>query len=128
EESTGRVREPFEDHVGELAGEREPALVERRLVQGEQAVGEIGAVLEQHFAARSAVFPRPTEPPVRATKTGEDRLRGGDGGHLMALGRGRGQEPRGVGQRGNRESIPCGECLVVAGWLRTCRPSLEQPR
>ena len=72
EEAAGRIGEVVEDRVGQPAGGDEPALVERRLVEREQAVGEVGVVLEDALAGRPAVLPRPTEAAVGPAEAGED--------------------------------------------------------
>src|SRR6185503_9204613 len=50
EEAAGRVREVVEDRVGQLPCGDEPAVVERRLVEREQALGEVRVVLENAIA------------------------------------------------------------------------------
>ena len=65
EEAAGRIGEAVEDAVHQGARGREPALVEGRLVQRQQAVGEIGVVLEDAVADRPAVLPRAAERAVR---------------------------------------------------------------
>ena len=67
EEAAGRVGEAREDPVHQRPGGREPALVERRLVEREQAVGEVRVVLEDARADRPAVLPRPPSEPSGAS-------------------------------------------------------------
>ena len=126
EEAAGRIGEMVEDRVGEVAGGDEPALVERRLVQREQPVGEVGVVLEDALAAGPAVLPRPTEPAV-----GADAARRGSGRpprsprrHVARLV----ERPTGLGERRDRQPVPGGQRLVVAGRLGTRLTAGEQPR
>ena len=67
EEAAGRVGEPLEDPVREARARREPALVERRLVQRQQALGEVGVVLEHALPDRTAVLPRSAQRAVAAS-------------------------------------------------------------
>ena len=68
----------------------EPALVEGRLVQGEQALGQVGVVLEHAVGRGPAVLPRPPEPAVRPPEA----------------------TWHGVGRRGRRLAVPGGN----VGW------------
>ena len=57
EEPAVRIGEALEDRVHQRARRREPALVEGRLVQGQEPVGQAGVVLEDALAGRPAVLP-----------------------------------------------------------------------
>ena len=133
EEAAGRVGEPREDRVRQLPGGDEPALVERRLVQREQAVGEKGVVLEDA---------RPPTPgrPSRSGRAGRRAAGGARGAARRRPSRaaiaarslavrpraGRLERAIGVGKRRDREPVPARERLVVAGRLRRVARRLEQ--
>ncbi len=88
EEPAGRIGEPRQDPIHQRARRREPALVERRLVQREQAVGEVA----RSPPARPARSPgRPstiaTSAPSGAEQPADDRLGRLHGRGPIALGR-----------------------------------------
>ena len=114
EEATGRIRESLQDPLGEAHGRREPAFVERRLVQREQAIGEVRVVLEDAVAARPAVLPRPTERAVGAQQPADDRL--GRAGRRRDVVRPR-ECPTRLREGRDGQPVPGRERLVVAGGL-----------
>ena len=125
EEPAGRIGEPIQDPVGQPPGEDEPALVEGRLVQGQQPVGEMAVVLEHALPDRPAVLPRPPERAVLGEQAGGDRLRGAHGGLGVAR---LVEESAGLGQRRDGQPVPGGQGLVVARGLGPGRAAGEQPR
>jgi len=74
EEAAGGVGEVDQDRLAELASGDEPALVERRLVEREQALPEIGVVLEDALADSPGVLPRAPKPAIGRSETCEDRF------------------------------------------------------
>ena len=130
EEAAGRIGEARQDAIHQGAGGLEPALVEGRLVQRQQAVGEIRVVLEHAGADRPAVLPRAAERPIRPEQAIHDRGRRASG---RARVRRRGvwidgrQGGRGVGQGGDGQAVPGRQRLAVTGRLRPRRAPLEEP-
>ena len=144
EEAAGRVGEALEDGVSQAAGEREPAGVEGRFVQGEEAFGEVGVVLEHAGPDRSTVLPGSLEVEraeggcrgrgrarcrCRGRRTSgqepaDDRAGGAFGGGRVV---GSVEEAAGLGERGDRQAVPGGQGLVIAGGLGPRSPTLQQP-
>ena len=85
EEATRRVGEPFQDPVGEPARDREPALIERGLVQRQQTLGEVRVVLEHPGTDRATILPRPLERPIGSEQPVHDRRRRPDRRGRVAL-------------------------------------------
>ena len=99
-------REARQDAIHQGAGGREPALVEGRLVQRQQAVGEMRVVLEDAGADRPAVLPRPAERPVRPEQPIHDRGRRASGRARVRRGRRRDRRPTGRSRRRRRRRWP----------------------
>ena len=57
EEPAGGIGEPSQHAVHQVSGHREPALLEGRLVERKQAVGEVRVVLEDALTDRPTVLP-----------------------------------------------------------------------
>jgi len=64
-----RRDEAGQDRVGEASCGREPPLVERGLVQGEQAIGEMRVILEDSRARGPTVFPGAAQPTLPVEET-----------------------------------------------------------
>ena len=104
----------------------EPALVERRLVQRQQALGEVGVVLEHALPDRPTVLPRP---PQRRRRGVEQAAADGPAardrrGRVALLP----EQPTRLGEGRDGQPVPGRERLVVAGRLRPRRPARQQPR
>ena len=135
EEAAGRIAEPDEDRVGQAAGGHEPALLEGRRVEREQAVGEAGMVLEDPVGRGPAVLPAPPQQAVRPAEPGQEQLgrRDRQAAQLRGLSRvlGRRRSHRGrrrVGERRDGQAVPARQHLVVASRLRAAVATLGQDR
>ncbi len=130
EEAAGWIAEAGQDRVGQGPGDAEPALVERRAVQGQQPLGQAGVVLEDPTAGGAAVLPAAAQVPARLpAAVGQQVIDAGRGGPErgcpvapgpLGVARlpGSGKRDCGLGKGGNRQAIPAGQDLVVPGGLR----------